>query len=634
MKKSLLSLFAFLLTATAVNAQKFVTLPDAPGKNDVVKFETSPFAKQKKVSPKRDLAKNQRYFGLTGSDKPAGPLSNSGNYKYTEAVGSALEEDQLKSLIGARVIGMRILLYGFEDSKITGFVKPVTNNGVQEGVKGTTSATNCTVQGNYLTPVWNEIKFNTPLTIKSNEDLLFGFETPNKNIKSFLVGQGDGTSFGVLLYGPFEKNSSSNVWAKYTSQYALCMQLIVEKDTEFVPDLDLSDFHVAPFGQSNNRITCTYVLTNNGNDATITDYTLGFYIDGKKVYTFDNNNTSDGHDTNDFAIDASGSLGGFYIPTPEFANLSNHTLSMKIEKVNGATPVGNLDDDSAEEGFVGVTQTTERQKQLLEHFTSQYCVACPNGYEAIRKLTASRDDVAWVALHGNLNGNTDEYYTEETSPLLNMSGSYPTAAINRYAEAGKIAFGLNYGDDYIDAVSKMLSNVMDASNEEIPSFVKLGISSSYNNGKLTFTVYGQGVEGAAQLLKGATLTNYITQDGLVSRQAIGTNPFGGYKYNKSFNHENVLRTVVTNSSVAGDVITWDGDNFTMSYEFDVPKVWNATADKLRLTSFVSMPFWDGKSTFTYQGKQYPNSTTISIAIGLTSARLSSSTSLPLLVLRV
>lgn len=605
MKKSLLSLFAFLLTATAVNAQKFVTLPDAPGKNDVVKFETSPFAKQKKVSPKRDLAKNQRYIGLTGSDSPAGNLGVSKYYKYIEAAGSVLEADKLKGLIGTRVIGMRILLYGFEDSNITGFVKPVTEKGFLEGVEGTTKATNSTIQGNYLTPVWNEIKFNTPLTIESNEDLLFGFKTPNKNVQSYLIGKGDGKSLGMMIYGPFDNNSSSNVWASYTSQYALCMQLIVEKDTEFVPDLDLSDFHVAPFGQSNNRITCTYVLTNNGNDATITDYSLGFYIDGKKVYTFDNKDTSDGHNTNDFAIDASGSLGGFYIPTPVFAHLSNHTLSMKIEKVNGATPVGNLDDDSVEEGFVGVTQTTERQKQLFEHFTSQYCVNCPNGYDAIRKLTASRDDVAWVALHGNLGNYTDDYYTEAISPLLDISGSYPTAAINRYAEGDKIAFGLNYGDDYIDAVAKMLSNVIDNSNEEVPSFVKLGISSSYDNGKLTFTVYGQGVEGAAQLLKGATLTNYITQDGLVSKQANGTNPFGGFKYDKTFNHENVLRAVVTNSSVAGDVITWDGDNFTMSYEYDVPTSWHATADKLRLTSFVSMPFWDGKSTITYQGAQYP-----------------------------
>lgn len=129
MKKSLLSLFAFLLTATAVNAQKFVTLPDAPGKNDVVKFETSPFAKQKKVSPKRDLAKNQRYLGLTGSDSPAGNLGVSKYYKYIEAAGSVLEADKLKGLIGTRVIGMRILLYGFEDSNITGFVKPVTERG-------------------------------------------------------------------------------------------------------------------------------------------------------------------------------------------------------------------------------------------------------------------------------------------------------------------------------------------------------------------------------------------------------------------------------------------------------------------------------------------------------------------------
>ena len=78
-------------------------------------------------------------------------------------------------------------------------------------------------------------------------------------------------------------------------------------------------------------------------------------------------------------------------------------------------------------------------------------------------------------------------------------------------------------------------------------------------------------------------------------------------------HENVLRDVIVNAksnvtktvNPAGDVITWNGDNFEMTYEYTVNKEWYAQgADKLRLTAFVSMPFWDGNTTETSGTQTY------------------------------
>ena len=44
----------------------------------------------------------------------------------------------------------------------------------------------------------------------------------------------------------------------------------------------------------------------------------------------------------------------------------------------------------------------ERQKHLVEQFTSTYCQYCPLGVDFLSLATQLRDDIVWVGMHGNL----------------------------------------------------------------------------------------------------------------------------------------------------------------------------------------------------------------------------------------
>lgn len=611
MNKILLPLFAFMLSATAANAQALRTLPEGQHKQVLAeKFSTAknPFEKKAKA-PKKALASNQKYIGIAGADTPAGMYNQLSSYlAKATSVGTEIPVNVAGKYVGAKIVGMRFAVYGFKDASTTVQVSPMADHSIYQGTSASVAVQNCTVSGNSLSVVWNEVKFNTPLTIEEGKSYLAEIQTPNKNYTTPLVCMGDGATYGLWGYGNLL--GQGEYWYSM-STYALPVQLIIEKDGGFPTDFSVSDFHVAPFGVSGKQMASYITLSNTGSTA-VSDYVLGLYVDGQKVATFDNNksyNEDYGITPESYAVSDAGTLLEIPMTLPALAQNTDHKATVKVEKVEGKDPSGNTSDDAADASFKGVSETVSHQKQLLEHFTSIYCTNCPNGYESIRQLMKSRNDIAWVAVHGNMQNGTDPYTINDGLYVLDFSTTgFPSASVNRYYVEnptfnadGMVGFVINYGDDYVSSVSDVINEFTDYSNQDIPAFVNLDIKSNFNDGKLTFTVTGTGVKDAAKLLNGATLTTYITQDGLTGRQA------NGNKWVSNYEHNNILRAVVKNGQYPiGDAITWNGDNFEMSYEYNVPKEWYSDGvDKLRLTSFVSMPFWDGKSTESDGQYAYP-----------------------------
>ena len=609
--KFLLPILAFMLSASAANAQVLRTLPGSQQKQALAeKFSTNsnPFEKKAKA-PKKALASNQKYIGIKGADSPAGRYSVLASYlAKATAVGTEIPENVASKYVGAKIVGMRFAVYGFSDASATVAVRPLMGQRIYEGVSASTAVQNCTASGQSLKTVWNEVKFDTPLTIEEGQAFLAEIETPNKNYTSPLICYGDGSTCGLWGYG--DLLGEGEYWYQM-SAYALPIQLIIEKDGGFPTDFSVSDFHVAPFGESGKQLVSYVTLSNTGTTA-VSDYVLGLYVDGQKVATFDNNNsynTEYGITPETYAVGDAGTFLEIPMTLPSMAQNTDHKATVKVEKVEGKNPSGDTSNDAADASFKGVSESVSHQKQLLEHFTSVYCTNCPNGYESIRELVKSRDDIAWVAIHGDMQNGKDQYTINDGAYLLDFSTTgFPSASINRYYvenpsinSDGMVGFGINYGDDYTSAVSSLISEFANYSNQDIPAFVNLGITSNFNNGKLTFTVTGKGVKDAAKLLNGATLTTYITEDGLTGSQANGSQMVSGYE------HNNILRAVVKNGKYPiGDAITWNGDNFEMSYEYTVPAEWYENGiDKLRLTSFVSMPFWDGKTTQTSGQYTFP-----------------------------
>lgn len=117
-----------------------------------------------------------------------------------------------------------------------------------------------------------------------------------------------------------------------------------------------------------------------------------------------------------------------------------------------------------------------------------------------------------------------------------------------------------------------MGNLLDQEDEIAPSVVNLqmetnltvGDNPNLKDATLNITIHGKGVKDAGKILEGATLGLYVTENGVKSKQYSPNGWIGTY------NHENVLRVIGTENPW-GDVITWNGDNFEMTYEVTIPK---------------------------------------------------------------
>lgn len=613
MKKILLSMFACLLSASAVSAQQAVGDLKSPkfGKTDVAGvFSKASADKTIKKAPKK-LKNDQRYLGLSGADTPYSYYNVSSDVQSIDAVASFVPSSLFSKYVGAKVVGMRFAGLTLPEDGISGIVGAYNETSGSVSIvaqKELDEVTSCELNGQQLTTNWNEVMFDQPVEITSDMDaLLVGYTTAN-SVPNVLVGYGTGVDGwpGALYLGTTSQSSTAS-WMGF-SNYTLMTQLIIEKTGGFTDDLTISDFKVAPFAQSNGTLN-GYVTLKNWGSNPLKTYSLDFTLDGKTIHTEAFN------DNEDYAISNDASMLPVELPMPALAAASEHTIGVKVASMNGGAPTGDTSDDAAETTTTAYDQHAHTQASLLEHFTSSYCTNCPNGYELLTRLTEQRPDLKWVAIHGDMSTGSDELTIDEGAYYSTyMAPGYPSAAFNRYYcnypsvnSDGMPAVVVNYGseDKAINQGVQLMSIVTDLSKTEIPSFVTLNPTVKFTkngstSGTLEVSVEGTGVANAHQYLNDCSVTAYIVQDGLTGRQLNGRN------WVSNFAHRNTLRGVITNSgNPAGDLIEWNGDNFTWTASKEIPAEWYADGTKLNVIVFVSKRFWDGKSTTTNGNYKLP-----------------------------
>lgn len=596
MKKILLSLFAFMLSASAMNAQVLQQYGQVFQQNT-----------EKKAPAKigEGLEKDQKYVGNYGATSPytmVGMPSIPGDLK----AGTMISADKLKEFAGCKIVGMRFAL-GQEIGKTTAFLQETDDPNSETGIMGgsddkATATLKYTdaieidqQQGGISAMNWNMVMFDKPYVIPADpKNIIAGFTYTQKS------GSDDNASYPLLvgattdgvtsfcLYGKLDKNTEGNVWAPLAlnssngSQVAvtLCLQIIVQKDGGFPQDVVLVGVAANNFVKSNGKTNIMWAATNKGSEE-LEKYSFAVSVDGNELPDVL---------TPEEALGQEGLVFNADVQMPELT-IGEHTLGIKVKSMNGGEPTGNLDDDYAETKFMAYQDARAHQYNLVEHFTSQYCTFCPYGYEILRTLQSSRNDIAWVAIHGDMSQTqTDEYTLEghEGDYITSISSTgFPSANFNRYYlndsqvnSYGSLALGLGYSQT--EEAANMFSQVIDMANTDQPAFVRLDAESEFSakDGKLTLTLKGTGVKGAAQLLKDNVITVYLTESGLSGRQ------LNNGRWIKNFEHDNVLRDIFTEPW--GDEIVWNGDNFECVYDVDVPAECNM--ENLRVVAFISNPF--------------------------------------------
>lgn len=620
MNRILLSLCALMLSASAANAQ-YLTSSVQLSKHNMVTAKAGNVKLHNVVDPsqvnvaKKSLAPqklnaNQKTVGVAGSGTMLGGVGLPGAGSKVKGIYSAIDASYLSKFKGAKIVGARYLINGSLGSSAQ--VELYNMNG-ESPVLYTSKAASQKVSTlksdkSGFDQQWNEVIFDKALDINDvTKGVVVGYTYTQKTTKKngeftdecYPIAVGQGTD-GLLAYGNLGQDATKEGWFNVSSEYVACIQLIVEKEGGFPDDLGIAQVATNPMLKPDEKLPFEFYVNNSGSKA-CTNASFDVLLDNKSVA--------------ELTLPKDGSISDEYVKLGATLDLSEynlengaHVLGVKVKKVNGEDPSGDTSDDLAAAQFRVYTETTPRQYNLVEQFTSTSCVYCPWGYESLRALAKSRNDIAWVAVHGDLDPNNPDPYTNANAePLLGYSASgYPAANFNRFNLGGnQIATNIATQNEQYDAFAEQMGNLLDQEDEIAPSVVNLqmetnltvGDNPNLKDATLNITVTGKGVKGAGKILEGATLGLYVTENGVKSKQYSPSGWIGTY------NHENVLRVIGTQNPW-GDVITWNGDEFVMSYEVTIPKKqynYNENKNTLNAVAFVSLPF-----VVTVEGKNYYN----------------------------
>ena len=582
MKKTLLFL-AFCLMSASMMAQAI----------DVVKPATNQLKAQMSNMPSllqnngksyiKALDEGQYLCGLYNTDDLA--EYGSGLCNYTSGACKAatiFDETITKNFNEFKVVGMRVGLcsditdFDVFVSKIssTGNVEDFKSQQVGKGLHG-----------------WNTVMFDESeqFILSSKETYMVGFSYYQKRDKDpknpqyytedcFPISYYEGSDIKGIFYFfgdiPRSLGGSGLGWYPLGDGGALSVQLIVEGN--------LSDQHVIlgnlkvdkSYYQKDDKIFWSIDVTNMSKDA-IESVGFNIYIDDELVNTA--NASKSISPTKKATISSA-------IGMPSDISILGHTIKVELATINGNTPTGEVDNNNATAQFIVYNTSVPRQKFLVEHFTSNTCPYCPLGFAILRKMVEQHDDVAWVSIHGNMNG-VDPYNFAQCDQLQNMEGlqGWPGASLNRiydeeWAEGDKtLVYGIGYSAQYIQEVVKEFYAFMQEYSG--PSFVALDIEQSFEPKRrdLEITIKGKGVEGASLLLADHAVTIYVTEGGLRGRQV------NQGQWVSNFEQNNVLRMVAT--SVGGESIKWTGDDFTIIKSLTIPEEF--VAENLTITALVA-----------------------------------------------
>lgn len=620
MNRILLSLCALMLSASAANAQ-YLTSSVQLSKHNMVTAKAGNVKLHNVVDPsqvnvaKKSLAPqklnaNQKTVGVAGSSTMVTGLGLPSAGNKAKGVYNAMDVSDLAKYKGAKIVGARYLIAASLGSSANVELYTI------EQVNGKSTPTLYTSKAASSQKVsklnsdqtafdqeWNEVIFDKALDVNDvTNGLVIGYTYTQKTTQSggnytaecFPVAAGEGTS-GVLAYGDLGQGTG---WYQVSNEYVMCIQLIVEKEGGFPDDLAIAQVTTNPMLKPDEKLPFEFYVNNSGSKA-CTNASFNVLIDNNPVA--------------ELTLPKDGSISDEYVKLDATLDLSEynlengaHVLGVKVKNVNGKDPSGDTSDDAAAAQFRIYTETTTRQYNLVEQFTSTSCVYCPWGYETLRALAKSRDDVAWVAIHGLQDKNNPDPYTiSDADAILGYStNGFPSANFNRFNLGGNM-IATNIATEKNEQLAEQLSGVLDMEDEIAPSLVNLqmetnltvGDNPNLKDATLNITIKGTGVKDASKILEGATLGLYVTENGVKSKQYSPNGWIGTY------NHENVLRVIGTQNPW-GDVITWNGDNFEMTYEVTIPKKqynYNENKNTLNAVAFVSLPF-----IVTVEGKNYYN----------------------------
>ncbi len=553
MKKYLLYLAIAILCAATAGAQQIV--PNPATSPIIPKAAKAPIAKA--------LGNNQLYMAPYYTDELA--VNGLGMTSYDEVLraGTILPLNYVKNYEGGEVKVIRVgLWHGASDGAV--LLWPVINlspltlgDPVIEQEVGEMHAG------------WNDITINEPYIISTEgtAGFMLGFQyrqLSNAGDASYplsLVMAGDNL-LQSFMYGDF--NTGTPGWhdVGMANFGNLSVQAIVESENFADYDLRMRDLFVNDYAKVPDGLNFRVTLYNFG-VKTLDNYVINALVDGQVVDNFDSPIELT---PNEVTISATCSFEGVELTT------GKHTFALQVASIGGE-PVENGTMLSGQ--FTAYYEAFERQKNVVEQFTSQYCTYCPWGEQFIQAVADRCGNLAWVGIHGNMSG-TDVFHNTRCDQIMSYLGvdqSYPQATFNRfdYEKAGTIAFGIGFQPSMIPMYADYLNESYIGSNWT-PVVANINLGGTYDPAtrELKLNVTGQTTSELRTLYgSGVGITVYLTEDGLVGRQ------LNNGTWINDYTHNHVMRDML--GTISGTALKMvDGTlNYANEFATTLSEDWNA-----------------------------------------------------------
>lgn len=215
-----------------------------------------------------------------------------------------------------------------------------------------------------------------------------------------------------------------------------------------------------------------------------------------------------------------------------YVNASSQTLTSNTIQVNVINPIN------------------FNKRVLIEDFTGTWCGYCPRVAYGIQQVEAQTTDIDVVAIHKASGSGADPYNI--STPGYSVSG-YPTAKLNRtsewtYPEPENVAEVVALTNGTNPRIGLAMNSSLSGSTMNVDVNVKFGFN---------FT--------------GLKLVVYVLENGLIYNQNNYTSYFGGGSTLVNFEHNHVLRSILTD--IYGDAITGTtnvGQVYTRNFNVSVP----------------------------------------------------------------
>ena len=518
-------------------------------------------------APMKALGENEMYMGPYVSDALSdgglGLTSYSGNFKIC----AFLPKDLVDEFNGGTVKRIRFGVCASITNAAV-YLIPVTSlSPFTVGEPVIEQSVSSTKAG------WNEVTINNPYIIDTEGTVgfLLGYQYRQISGSSSscypISAVMEGTIYNTYMYGI----GGSTQWQDIgLSSYGnLSVQAVVENEN--FPQYNLLLNSLIGDSYADVAKDLKYILTmSNMGIGTLTDYHIDVLIDDQKVDELDSPVNLTQTPVN-------------YTGTISLNGLTSgsHTLTLRATDAAGEVVTG----QEVSHQFFAYSNGYPRQKQLIEHFTSQYCTYCYLGVYVLEALSNLRGDLAWVSIHGNMTSGNDIFTTNEGNQIMSYLSctGFPSASFNRYdfEMSGELTTGLGYNVSYTQQAAQMLSEeALDAN--PTPSLASIDLTATYNpeTRQLDVTVAGDASPDFNTVFGNkVAITVYLTEDSLVARQ------LSNGSWNQNYIHNHVMRDIIS-KNYYGDAINWTGETtYSNTFSTTLNDTWNS--DNMHVVAFIN-----------------------------------------------